>query len=108
MSHDSKKIEYRKLSKNEIEIEVTKIQGWNTTETGKISKEFQFKNFVQAFGFMTKIVLEAEKMNHHPEWFNVYNRVKIELMTHDLGGISTYDIKLADTINILYEDKEQQ
>ncbi|MGC2597747.1 MAG: 4a-hydroxytetrahydrobiopterin dehydratase, partial [Nitrososphaeraceae archaeon] len=62
----------------------------------------------QAFGFMTKIALEAEKMNHHPEWFNVYNRVKIELMTHDLGGISTYDIKLADTINILYEDKEQQ
>ena len=108
MSPDSKKIEYRKLSKNEIEIEVTKIQGWNATETGKIIKEFQFKNFVQAFGFMTKIALEAEKMNHHPEWFNVYNRVKIELMTHDLGGISTYDIKLADTINILYEDKEQQ
>jgi 4a-hydroxytetrahydrobiopterin dehydratase len=47
-------------------------------------------------------------MNHHPEWFNVYNRVKIELVTHDLGGISTYDIKFADTINKLYEDKEQQ
>jgi 4a-hydroxytetrahydrobiopterin dehydratase len=108
MSHDSKKIEYRKLSQDEIRIEVTKIKGWNTTETEKISKEFQFKNFVQAFGFMTKVAMEAEKMNHHPEWFNVYNRVKIELVTHDLGGISTYDIKFADTINKLYEDKEQQ
>ena len=54
---------------------------------------------------MTKVAMEAEKMNHHPEWFNVYDRVKIELMTHDLGGISTYDIKLADTINKLYQDK---
>jgi 4a-hydroxytetrahydrobiopterin dehydratase len=108
MSHDSKKIEYRKLSQDEIGIEVTKIKGWNTTETEKISKEFQFKNFVQAFGFMTKVAMEAEKMNHHPEWFNVYNRVKIELVTHDLGGISTYDIKFADTINKLYENKEQQ
>jgi 4a-hydroxytetrahydrobiopterin dehydratase len=108
MSRDSKKIEYRKLSQDEIGIEVTKIKGWNTTETEKISKEFQFKNFVQAFGFMTKVAMEAEKMNHHPEWFNVYNRVKIELVTHDLGGISTYDIKFADTINKLYEDNEHQ
>lgn len=106
MSHNSKRVEYRKLSKNEIEIEVAKIQGWNITETGKISREFQFKNFVQAFGFMTKVAIEAEKMNHHPEWFNVYDRVKIELITHDLEGISTYDIKLAGTINKLYEDKE--
>ena len=107
MSQDSKKIEYRKLSKNEIDTEVAKIQGWNITETGKISKEFRFKNFVQAFGFMTKIAMEAEKMNHHPEWFNVYDRVKIELVTHDLQGISTYDIKLAGTINKLFEDKDQ-
>lgn len=108
MSQDSKKIEYRKLSKNEIETEVTKIQGWKITETGKISKEFRFKNFVQAFGFMTKVAIEAEKMNHHPEWFNVYDRVNIELVTHDLEGISTYDIKLADTINKLYEDNERE
>ena len=108
MSQDSKKIEYRKLSKNEIETEVTKIQGWKITKTGKISKEFRFKNFVQAFGFMTKVAIEAEKMNHHPEWFNVYDRVNIELVTHDLEGISTYDIKLADTINKLYEDNERE
>jgi len=57
---------------------------------------------------MTKVAMEAEKMNHHPDWFNVYNRVKIELVTHDLGGISTYDIKFADTINKLYEDNEHQ
>ena len=56
----------------------------------------------QAFSFMTKVALEAEKMNHHPEWFNVYNRLDINLVTHDLNGISTYDIKLARTINQLY------
>ena len=87
MSGSSKNIEYRKLSQNEIEIEITKIQGWNINETGKISKEFQFQSFIQAFGFMTKVAMEAEKMNnHHPEWFNVYDRVKIELVTHDLVG----------------------
>jgi 4a-hydroxytetrahydrobiopterin dehydratase len=107
MSHDAKKIEYKKLSKNEIETEITKIQGWKITETGKISKDFRFKDFVQAFGFMTRVAIEAEKMNHHPEWFNVYDRVKIELVTHDLEGISTYDIKLADTINKLYHDSER-
>lgn len=107
MTNSSKEIEYRKLSQNEIETQVTKIQGWNITETEKISREFQFQNFIQAFGFMTKVAMEAEKMNHHPEWFNVYDRVKIELVTHDLGGISTYDIRLASTINKMYEDKEQ-
>ena len=79
------------------------------TETNNtLYKKFEFNDFSEAFAFMTRVAMEAEKMNHHPEWFNVYNRVKIELVTHDLGGISTYDIKFADTINKLYEDKEQQ
>ena len=58
---------------------------------------------MNAFGFMTKVALEAEKMNHHPEWMNVYNRIEINLITHDLDGISTFDVKLAGLINNLYE-----
>jgi 4a-hydroxytetrahydrobiopterin dehydratase len=54
---------------------------------------------VQAFGFMTRVAMEAEKMNHHPEWFNVYGTVRIDLMTHDVDGISNYDIMLAKTID---------
>ena len=54
-----------------------------------------FKNFVQAFGFMTKVAIEAEKINHHPEWFNVYNKVQVTLSTHDLNGLSTYDVQMA-------------
>ena len=58
---------------------------------------------MNAFGFMTKVALEAEKMNHHPEWMNVYNRIEINLITHDLDGISKFDVKLAGLINNLYE-----
>ena len=89
---------YRKLSDSEIESEVTKISGWKLVN-GKLNKSFEFKNFIEAFGFMTKVAMQAEKMNHHPEWFNVYNKVKIDLVTHDVNGISNYDIKLANAIN---------
>ncbi|XP_078509393.1 pterin-4-alpha-carbinolamine dehydratase 2 [Lissotriton helveticus] len=77
-----------------------KATGW-TAETSKdaISKEFIFKTFNQAFGFMTRIALRAEKMNHHPEWFNVYNKVQITLTTHDVGGLTKKDIKLAQFID---------
>ena len=95
--------EYRKLSENEIEKEVAELEGWKLV-TGKLNRIFQFQNFIQAFGFMTRIALEAEKMNHHPEWFNVYNRVEISLVTHDLNGVSTYDMKLARIINKLHLD----
>lgn len=95
--------EYRKLSENEIEKEVAELEGWKLV-TGKLNRIFQFQNFIQAFGFMTRVALEAEKMNHHPEWFNVYNRVEISLVTHDLNGVSTYDMKLARSINRLYLD----
>jgi 4a-hydroxytetrahydrobiopterin dehydratase len=89
---------YRKLSDSEIESEVTKIPGWKLVN-GKLNKSFEFKNFIEAFSFMTKVAMQAEKMNHHPEWFNVYNKVKIDLVTHDVSGISNYDIKLANAIN---------
>lgn len=95
--------EYRKLSETEIEKGVAELDGWKLV-TGKLNRVFQFQNFIQAFGFMTRVALEAEKMNHHPEWFNVYNRVEISLVTHDLHGVSTYDMKLARIINELYLD----
>ena len=99
---NSSKDEYRKLSQQQIEEELTRLQGW-VIANGKLSKGFEFENFVTAFGFMTEVALEAEKMEHHPEWYNVYGKVKIELVTHDLDGISTYDIKLATIINKLYK-----
>lgn len=67
-------------------------------KNGKLHKEIVFADFVEAFSFMTKIALHAEKMNHHPEWFNVYNRVTIDLMTHDAGGITSNDMELAKFI----------
>jgi 4a-hydroxytetrahydrobiopterin dehydratase len=90
--------DYRKLSEKEIQQEVSRLDGWKVVG-GKVNKAFEFGDFVQAFGFMTKVAIEAEKMNHHPEWFNVYNRVRIDLVTHDVSGISNYDIKLAKTID---------
>ena len=92
--------EYSKLSEKEIKEQVANLDGWKVV-SGKINKTFEFEDFVQAFSFMTRVAMEAEKMNHHPEWFNVYNRVKIDLVTHDVGGISNYDIKLAKTIDRL-------
>jgi 4a-hydroxytetrahydrobiopterin dehydratase len=71
----------------------------------KLQKTFQFKDFVHAFGFMTKVALIAEKMNHHPEWTNVWNKVDIKLSTHDAGDIVTdKDRKLSEAINRVYED----
>jgi 4a-hydroxytetrahydrobiopterin dehydratase len=94
--------DYRKLSESEIQTEVVKLSGWKVVN-GKLNRSLDFDNFVNAFGFMTKVALEAEKMNHHPEWMNVYNRIEINLITHDLDGISTFDVKLAGLINNLYE-----
>ena len=98
------KDEYRKLSQDEVEREVQNLEGWRLSN-GKIKKEFKFSTFVQAFGFMTKVAIESEKLNHHPEWFNVYNQVSIDLITHDLDGVSTYDVKLARIINQLYQNE---
>ena len=64
-----------------------------------IKKEFQFNNFIDAFGFMSKVALLSEKMDHHPNWQNTYNKVTIELTTHDQGGITTNDVNLAKSID---------
>ena len=89
-----------KLSELEIEEELKKLVGWNV-KNDKLHKEFQFDNFNQAFGFMTRAAMEIEKMNHHPEWFNVYNRITVELTTHDAGGITKNDVDLARILNSL-------
>uniref|UniRef100_A0A8V0YII8 4a-hydroxytetrahydrobiopterin dehydratase n=1 Tax=Gallus gallus TaxID=9031 RepID=A0A8V0YII8_CHICK len=77
-----------------------KASGWSESgERDAIYKEFNFKNFNQAFGFMTRVALQAEKMNHHPEWFNVYSKVQITLISHDCGGLTKRDVKLAQFID---------
>ena len=68
-----------------------------------IKKQFKFENFIDAFGFISKVALLSEKMDHHPNWQNTYNKVRIELTTHDLGGITSNDIKLAEAIDKLID-----
>jgi len=91
-------IKYKKLSGNELDEAIREMNGWNLKD-GKLQKSFKFSNFIEAFGFMTRIALEAEKINHHPDWSNVYNSVTINLSTHDVDGITDYDIKLAKIID---------
>jgi len=76
-----------RLSQTDIDEELKSLPGWSVVNE-KLHKEFQFDSFNQAFGFMTRAAMEIEKMNHHPEWFNVYNKITIELTTHDAGGIT--------------------
>lgn len=72
------------------------LEGWALDDDGKgIKRAFKFKNFNAAFAFMTRAAMQAEKLNHHPEWFNVYNRVEVRLSTHDAGGVTALDIELA-------------
>lgn len=73
---------------------------WTKTE-GKLQRTFKFNNFQEAFGFMTEVALIAERINHHPEWGNVYNRVTVQLTTHDVGGISANDFKLAQQMDLI-------
>ncbi|XP_044931422.1 pterin-4-alpha-carbinolamine dehydratase 2 isoform X1 [Mustela putorius furo] len=84
--------------RNQVILDL-KAAGWSELhERDAIYKEFSFKNFNQAFGFMSRVALQAEKMNHHPEWFNVYNKVQITLTSHDYGGLTKRDVKLAKFI----------
>jgi 4a-hydroxytetrahydrobiopterin dehydratase len=75
---------------------LSQLNGWQEVEgRDAIAKTFRFKDFNAAFGFMTRVALEAEKRDHHPEWFNVYNRVEVVLTTHDADGVSALDVALA-------------
>ena len=89
-----------KLSQSDIDEELKNLPGWSVVNE-KLHKEFQFETFNQAFGFMTRAAMEIEKMNHHPEWFNVYNKITIDLTTHDAGGITKNDVNLARILNSL-------
>ena len=88
------------IKNNEINYFLEENPSW-TLFNKTIQKEFRFNNFIEAFGFMSKVALLSEKMNHHPNWQNTYNKVIIELTTHDMGGITTNDIKLAESIDKL-------
>ena len=82
------------------EAALEKLDGW-VLQDGKLHREFKFSNFVKAFAFMCGAAIEAEKMNHHPEWFNVYNKVNVQLVTHDADGITELDFRLASKMNDL-------
>ena len=81
-------------------VDLSGLTGWEVEDGGKaILRTLTFRNFNEAFGFMTRVALSAEKMNHHPEWSNVYNRVSLRLTTHDAGGLTDKDIALARIID---------
>jgi 4a-hydroxytetrahydrobiopterin dehydratase len=90
--------EVRKLSEEEIRARLADVPGWSVAN-GKLHRDFRFPDFVAAFGFMTSVALVAESRNHHPEWSNVYNRVVIDLSTHDVDGLSVADFELAIAIS---------
>ena len=85
------------LSKSEIDEALEGLAGWSVEE-GKLHKELRFADFSEAFGFMTRVALVAESMNHHPDWSNGFNRVVIDLVNHDAGGLTRKDVELAGRI----------
>ncbi|MEX2207959.1 MAG: 4a-hydroxytetrahydrobiopterin dehydratase [Myxococcota bacterium] len=95
-----------KLTGPQIENALRALPGWSLRE-GKLHRELQFKDFSAAFGFMTRVALEAEKRDHHPEWSNVWNRVRIDLVTHESSGITERDVALAQVINQLAKDSSE-
>lgn len=87
-----------KLRDDEIQARLAAVPGWSIDQ-GKLYRELKFRDFVDAFAFMAKVAILAEQQNHHPEWFNVWNTVRIHLTTHDAGGISARDFDLATAID---------
>ncbi len=92
-----------KLSAEARAAGLAALSGWREVEgRDAMERSFTFKSFTEAFGFMAQVALHAEKMDHHPEWFNVYNRVEITWSTHDCGGLSQLDLDLAGKIDRTY------
>jgi 4a-hydroxytetrahydrobiopterin dehydratase len=89
-----------KLSDSQVREKLADLEGWALAD-GKLRREFKFADFVRAFGFMTSAAIEAEKLNHHPEWSNVYNKVTVNLVTHSAKGITELDFKLAKKLDAL-------
>lgn len=92
-----------KISKEDVRARLSDIDGW-TLRNGKLHKEFGFRGFDEAFAFMTRVAKIAGQLDHHPEWFNVYNKVTIDLMTHDVDGISELDFALAEKIDFAVDE----
>jgi 4a-hydroxytetrahydrobiopterin dehydratase len=90
------------LSEEQIAEGLVGLPAWRLQD-GKLHREFRFANFSEAFAFMTRVALEAEKRDHHPDWSNVYNRVVVDLQTHDAGGVSQKDIDFAAAIDQITE-----
>jgi len=86
------------LKANELSLELERTPGW-ILKDGKLHREFRFADFSEAFSFMTRAALVCEQLNHHPEWSNVYNRLVVNLSTHECGGISTRDFEWARAVN---------
>ncbi|MBI4884734.1 MAG: 4a-hydroxytetrahydrobiopterin dehydratase [Actinobacteria bacterium] len=91
------------MNDDEIATAVAELPGWQVLD-GKLLREYVFANFVEAIGFIARAAIWAEKFDHHPEWSNVYKRVRVELSTHDVGGISRLDFQLAQKMNELAGD----
>lgn len=89
-----------KLNDEQVNARLNEIPGWSVVE-GKLNREFKFGNFVQAFAFMTAAAIHAEKLDHHPEWSNVYSKVSVNLVTHSADGITDLDFQLAAKMNAL-------
>ncbi len=88
------------LAEDEVQERVSFLHGWQMEEGGRaIVKRFDFPDFVQAFAFMTAVAIRAEKMNHHPEWSNVYSHVDVRLTSHDAGGVTDRDLDLAELMD---------
>ena len=91
-----------KLTGNARQAALAKLSGWSEVEgRDAISRKFTFKDFSEAFGFMARAAMMAEKLDHHPEWFNVYNKVEVTLATHEVGGVTERDVQLAQEMNRL-------
>ena len=93
-------MERRKLTRVELEAAVPELAGWEEVD-GKLQKQFKFGSFAEAIGWMVSVAIYADKIDHHPNWSNVYSRVAVELWTHDLGALSTLDVALAKRMNLL-------
>ena len=92
----------RKLVSEQVGSALERLPGW-TLQKEKLHREYKFPDFAHAFGYMAAAAVMIEKMNHHPEWSNVYNRVTVDLTTHDAGGITALDIELAFVLEKLFE-----
>ena len=91
-------MEIQKLTEDEIKLNLGKLSGWKIANN-KLHKLFKFKNFKEAMCFMTGVAMECEKMNHHPEWSNVYGNVDVSLVTHRVAGLTELDFKLAEKMD---------